>query len=207
MPNKKIEIFSDLDGTFYSIDNLMTSQIDQSVETFLLSHSSMKKAELKNLESRYPNVLDALNILDISKEKFYKNIYSNLQYEKCILPDFNLIDVLKNSDFHITIVSLSPKKHIEKILGNMQLLPFIRDIYSLEYENNTSKELIYNRIIVKNKLSAKDVWIVGDNYKIDIAPAFKLGCKMALINKQPSRNIQTFQTLADFLLFAKGNLI
>ena len=79
MHNGKIEIISDLDGTFYPIDNLLTSQIDQSVETFLLSHASINKEELRELEKSHPNVLDALGILNISLEKFYKKVYSLLE--------------------------------------------------------------------------------------------------------------------------------
>ncbi len=207
MHNGKIEIISDLDGTFYPIDNLLTSQIDQSVETFLLSHASINKEELRELEKSHPNVLDALGILNISREKFYKKVYSHLEYENCINKNPDLIYVLKNSNFNITIVSLSPRKHIERILEIMQLSPFIKDICSLEHEQNTCKENVYSKIIKKMGLPAKDIWVVGDNYEIDIVPAVKLGCQTALIKKYSIAGIPAFATIVDFLDRKKGNLL
>lgn len=204
---RKIEIIADLDGTIYPIHNLLTSQIDEGVERFLQTHSSIGKEGLEKLEKSHPNVLDALRILNISREEFYNNVYSQLKYEECIKKDPQLINILKHSDFNLTIVSLSPRKHITKILELMQLLPFVTDIYSLENEENTDKANVYSKIINKTGLSAKEFWVVGDNYEIDIAPAAKLGCKTAFITEDKAATPQTFTSIIDFLDHQKGKLL
>lgn len=200
---KRIEIISDLDGTVYSTDNPLTSYIDENVEKFLLANSKIDKSKLDELEKKYPNVLDALKILGISRDLFYSSIYDQLEYYQYINEDPVLREILEDSIFSISIVSLSPLTHIEKIIDRMKIKPFIRNIYSLEKENYNNKEIIYQKIIKELNVSAQDVWVVGDNYDIDIVPAINLGCKPALIKKYSVNGVKSFTNLVAFLSYLR----
>lgn len=70
-----------------------------------------------------------------------------------------------------------------------------------------AKKMFIAKLLKKTGLPAKDIWVVGDNYEIDIVPAVKLGCQTALIKKYSIAGIPAFATIVDFLDRKKGNLL
>lgn len=195
---KKTTIISDLDGTLYSRNNGLTSQIDSLADSFLSSSTGMSGEQLTQLEKLYPNILDALKVLQIPKSTYYNNVHSRLDYS-VLKPDVGMNQLLSSMGLRLFVVSLSPAEHIKKVLSLLDIEHLVDATFSMSKEISSNKGNCYNNILKHYKLSSKEVCVVGDNYHLDIEPAKHLNLTTALISTTNHPGTNTFINFSEFL--------
>lgn len=195
---KRINIISDLDGTLYPKTCSLTKQIDILANNFLIKHSGLSTDEIEKLEIKYPNILDALDHLNLSRDLYYKNVHGKLLYDD-LLPANEIKELLSKSEIQLFIVSLAPKFHIDKVLSILGLSEFIKKSFSIPSELFSKKGICYKNIIDEYDLSVNNTWVTGDNYLLDIEPALFIKLKTALISENKIKNVKTFPNFLTFL--------
>ena len=59
---------------------------------------------------------------------------------------------------------------------------YFEDILANRFEgDNDSKEILYKEILEKEKISPNEMLVIGDDYEVDILPAFEIGAYGVLI--------------------------
>lgn len=195
---KKTTIISDLDGTLYPKSNGLTCQIDNLADSFLSSATGMSKNELIRLEKIYPNILDALKVLQIPKKTYYTNVHNKLDYS-VLKPNTEMNNLLASMKLNLFVVSLSPAEHIKRVLSLLQLENLVTGAFSISQEISSNKGNCYKNILQKYNLSEDTVCVVGDNYLLDIEPAKRLNLSTALISSTRYEGTDTFADFPDFL--------
>lgn len=195
---KRINIISDLDGTLYPKTCSLTKQIDVLANNFLIKYSGLSIDEIEKLEIKYPNILDALDYLNLSRDLYYKNVHGKLLYND-LLPDNRIKDLLSELEVQLFIVSLAPKFHIDKVLSILGLSELIKQSFPIPSEPFSNKGMCYKNIVDKYNLSVDSTWVIGDNYLLDIEPALFIKFKTALISERKIENIKIFPNFLTFL--------
>lgn len=195
---KKTTIISDLDGTLYPKSNGLTRQIDNLADSFLSSATGMSKNQLIRLEEIYPNILDALKVLQIPKKTYYTNVHNKLDYS-VLKPNTEMNDLLASMKLNLFVVSLSPAEHIKRVLSLLQLENLVTGAFSISQEISSNKGNCYKNILQKYNLSEDTVCVVGDNYLLDIEPAKRLNLSTALISSTRYEGTDSFADFPDFL--------
>lgn len=181
---KKTVIF-DLDGTLYSGEHSFLKFLDLKTEKFLIKECPFLTTDkIYEMEQMVPSIIEAIDLLKISREKYYNEIFSNINYESFFTRDKKLIQAFeREEEFQENfIVSLAGYKQIEEITRILGIDKYFRDFYSLEKTKINSKKDFYLQIINKYKADLKKTCVVGDNYKVDLLPAIELGLKVIYIN-------------------------
>ena len=195
---KKTTIISDLDGTLYPKSNGLTRQIDNLADSFLSSATGMSKNQLSRLEEIYPNILDALKVLQIPKKTYYTNVHNKLDYS-VLKPNTEMNNLLASMKLNLFVVSLSPAEHIKRVLSLLQLENLVTGAFSISQEISSNKGNCYKNILQKYNLSEDTVCVVGDNYLLDIEPAKRLNLSTALISSTRYEGTDSFADFPDFL--------
>lgn len=195
---KKTTIISDLDGTLYPKSNGLTRQIDNLADSFLSSVTGMSKNQLIRLEEIYPNILDALKVLQIPKKTYYTNVHNKLDYS-VLKPNTEMNNLLASMKLNLFVVSLSPAEHIKRVLSLLQLENLVTGAFSISQEISSNKGNCYKNILQKYNLSEDTVCVVGDNYLLDIEPAKRLNLSTALISSTRYEGTDSFADFPDFL--------
>jgi len=195
---KKTTIISDLDGTLYPKSNGLTRQIDNLADSFLSSATGMSKNQLIRLEEIYPNILDALKVLQIPKKTYYTNVHNKLDYS-VLKPNTEMNNLLASMKLNLFVVSLSPAEHIKRVLSLLQLENLVTGAFSISQEISSNKGNCYKNILQKYNLSEDTVCVVGDNYLLDIEPAKRLNLSTALISSTRYEGTDSFADFPDFL--------
>ena len=195
---KKTTIISDLDGTLYPKSNGLTRQIDNLADSFLSSATGMSKNQLIRLEEIYPNILDALKVLQIPKKTYYTNVHNKLDYS-VLRPNTEMNNLLASMKLNLFVVSLSPAEHIKRVLSLLQLENLVTGAFSIVQEHTSNKGSCYKKIINQYKLSEDEVCVVGDNYLLDIEPAKRLNLSAALISHPTHIYTPSFTDFHQFL--------
>ncbi len=195
---KKTTIISDLDGTLYPKSNGLTRQIDNLADSFLSSATGMSKNQLIRLEEIYPNILDALKVLQIPKKTYYTNVHNKLDYS-VLRPNTEMNNLLASMKLNLFVVSLSPAEHIKRVLSLLQLENLVTGAFSISQEISSNKGNCYKNILQKYNLSEDTVCVVGDNYLLDIEPAKRLNLSTALISSTRYEGTDSFADFPDFL--------
>ena len=195
---KKTTIISDLDGTLYPKSNGLTRQIDNLADSFLSSATGMSKNQLIRLEEIYPNILDALKVLQIPKKTYYANVHNKLDYS-VLKPNTEMNNLLASMKLNLFVVSLSPAEHIKRVLSLLQLENLVTGAFSISQEISSNKGNCYKNILQKYNLSEDTVCVVGDNYLLDIEPAKRLNLSTALISSTRYEGTDSFADFPDFL--------
>lgn len=176
----KLIIF-DLDGTLYNESNAISEIIDDKIKSYIMKEKKLSEADYNDLEKKIPDLLDAIKKLKINKRHFYNEVYKNIKYEHYFDENKKLRELLISISGKKIICTNSCNYHVMQILSNLKIKDLFDEIYTTEeYENKTE---IYNIILKKYKLLAEDVYVVGDNYKVDILPAKRIGFKTIFINE------------------------
>lgn len=195
---KKTTIISDLDGTLYSRNNGLTSQIDRLADSFLSSMTGMSKDQLTQLEKLYPNILDALKVLQIPKSIYYNNVHGRLDYS-VLKPDIEMNQLLSSMGLRLFVVSFSPVEHIKKVLTLLDIEHLVDAAFSMSKEASSNKGSCYKNILKQFKLSSDEVSVVGDNYHLDLEPAMHLNLSTALISSSFHPDTSSFVNFTEFL--------
>ncbi|WP_433661102.1 HAD family hydrolase [Nocardia sp. CA-128927] len=176
----------DLDGTFYPRSNPLTARIDALVAGLFDDYVARHQGGLRELERKFPCVLDGLVEANIERDRFYRTVYDRISYDDCLYPDPALraaFEVLRIPKF---IVSLSPVRHIRRVLQYLAIGDLFDSIVSLEELSINSKGPVYGDIIRAGNMPAQSVVVAGDNYEVDLAPALHLGCRVVQIGDATS---------------------
>ncbi len=189
--NKNIVIF-DLDGTLYPRNNIFFHFLEIKTQKYMMSECpNLTLEEFEEMEKNIPSVIEAINFLGISREKFYRKVYSDIDYNNFFEKDNRLIqcfekNLSKQENF---IVTMSGYKEIENITSILGIDKFITKAYSPEGTNVKSKKELYKSIINEYKKNEQQqVFVIGDGYAIDIVPAIELGIKTIYISADNEKN-------------------
>lgn len=178
---QEIYIF-DLDGTLYEKSNPITEIIDKNIEKYIMQHAHITSNEYYALEIQIPDLLAALKILEIDKNDFYSNIYKNIVYGQYIHPDIKLKEMLNELNGQKIICTNSSKEHTINILKSLNIQNSFHEIYSNEDFN--CKKDIYTMVIDKYKILPSNVFVIGDDYDVDLKPAELLNCNVIHVNEK-----------------------
>ena len=179
-------VIFDLDGTLYSRKNDFFHFLELKTQNYMMSECpGLTLEKFNEMEKNIPSVIDAIDFLKIPREKFYKDVYSDINYKSFFKRDNMLIEKFeeklgKQENF---IVTMSGYKEIEDITEVLGINKFITKSYSPEGTNAKSKKDFYIEIINKYKKDKQQVYVIGDGYSIDILPAIELGLKTIYISQ------------------------
>ena len=179
----------DLDGTLYDSNNSISKVIDSKIKNYIMKEKNFSEIEYSNLEKGVPDLLKALEILKINKNDFYHYVYKDLDYSKYIKKNMHLKTLLSSLEGKKIICTNSCKYHAKSVLTNMGITELFDEIYCTDaYENKTK---IYELILKKYGLLSTEIYVIGDNYEVDIQPAAKIGFKTIYVNKNSKiKNIE-----------------
>jgi hypothetical protein len=169
---RKLIIF-DLDGTLYSNNSILFSNIDKYTEKFLKDYFY---GDIVELEKNNPNILSVIKKLGISRERYGKKVFTKLDYQM-LIADKKLSNLLDNIDSYKCIVSLAPISHIEEVLDKLGIsnsFDLNLSIYDLGIENKKDAYLFLLDMfsVVPNRAVC-----VGDSFSNDLIPAKELKIK------------------------------
>lgn len=190
----KVCVF-DLDGTLYNVENKITKVIDEKIKNFLLEETKMSETEFKILEKNKPDIIEALEYLKLSKKKYYKFVYDNIDYNKYFLKDLKLLNSLKSLKCKKIVCSNSPKKHIKKVLQLIGIKRQFNKVYSMQEVIN--KKECYKKILKRYNITNKEMIVIGNDYNVDIKPANELKIKTILIDKKEMNCIEAIKKIKD----------
>lgn len=175
---KQLFIF-DLDGTLYDECNPISKIIDERIKNYIKQERNLTENEYKNLEKNIPDLLTALSKLKIDKNKFYEEVYKNINYNEYFDKNEKLKNELSKLNGKKIICSNSCEYHVNEILKTLGIAKLFDNIYCTDKHKN--KFEIYKKIVEKYKLSPEQIYVIGDNYMVDIEPAYSLGFKTLYI--------------------------
>lgn len=185
---KPLFIF-DLDGTLYNVDNKITKLIDKRIEKFIKKEKKFSDLEFEEFEKKVPDLLEALKILKINKDTFYKEVYKNINYKKYFNENGKLKNEIKLLNGKKIVCSNSCEKHVKGVLKSLNILDNIDEIYCTD--KFTSKLEIYQYLLKKYNLPVNKIYVIGNDYSVDIKPARTLGLNTIYIkNNSQVNNIE-----------------
>ena len=185
----------DFDETFYKSDNMRALYLDYIRRTFkMLCEFDDEKIERIMQERGYtleskvaPSFSQICTEYGVS-EKDYHNyrIVNNFEidYANAKVVDIKILKQFKKK-YKIYIVSNEIDRLLYKKMERLKIPSEMFDgIYCtpIDAMKTKSKDKPYLEILKKNKLSPKNLLVVGDRYKVDIEPALNLGANGILVN-------------------------
>jgi FMN phosphatase YigB (HAD superfamily) len=194
MNNSKAIIF-DLDGTLIPINDKLVEQVRLSLANTISREFNigLEKA-LIELEKIIEDTFEddpylkyrkaALQFMSPKEatEGFYKLKEDPPEFDEKI---YQTIKKLKENNFIITVVSNSSKKRIEQRLRDLKIFDFVDFLASsrdfLSGKNQFPKFEVFQNILQKFNLEPKNVYVIGDSYNLDLAPANLLGLNTILV--------------------------
>lgn len=186
----KNTIIFDLDGTLYPRNNKFFSFLEIKTQNYMMKMKpNLTLEKFEKMEKSIPNLLDALRYLELDKNKFYKDVYEDINYEDFFKEDKKLKNMLENINTINLIVTMSANRQVEEISRLLGIDKYIERGYSPEQLDINSKEEIYIKILKEYCISPKNCFVIGDDYEIDIEPAIRLGINNIYItNKQDTKD-------------------
>ena len=185
---KQIIIF-DLDGTLYSKDNAFFKFLEIKTQKYMMRMTpNLTNKQFKKMEEKIPNLLQALEYLKLDKNKFYEDVYGDIEYETFFKEDKKLKNILSGMNTTNFIVTMSGNKEINAISKLLGIEKYIEKGYSPELLDISSKGEIYEKILVEYDINPKDCFVIGDDFKIDIEPAIAIGMNTVYISNKKDKN-------------------
>ena len=79
----KNTIIFDLDGTLYPRNNKFFSFLEIKTQNYMMKMKpNLTLEKFEKMEKNIPNLLDALKYLKLDKNKFYRDVYEDINYKK-----------------------------------------------------------------------------------------------------------------------------
>lgn len=175
-------IIFDLDGTLYCKDNLLIKTIDNRIKDFIINNTN-ELFDIIKFEKMYPNIVKALDILNIDRKIFCESIYSSIDYNAYLSKDIVLKKFLNSLQCKKVVVSLSPRYHIKSVLYALGVKNQFIEKYSIYDYDMSDKQDLYSKIIDEYSLDKDSVLVIGDSYENDIIPAIRLGTDYKYITR------------------------
>jgi FMN phosphatase YigB (HAD superfamily) len=199
---EKIVLILDFDGTFYSGDqafSLLKQFIDQQRRCFL---PSLSDEEYNRIVVENPEWLDLISTSEIAEYLYF--LKSKYPHYKISLKEFNdwsrknlepiVIDYSYVVDgeamrelceqYHVYVVSNSSLNHIKHYMKEISVNPsWFKGVVSNQFvAKDQTKEHYYKRIMQKENVLAKNVYVFGDSEQNDLKPAQNLSMNTIYIN-------------------------
>ena len=146
----------------------------------------LPKQELEDVIKKQ-ELFEDLNIIETIKKYNLKHTdwleYRNNNLRKFDITNATKIDnnVLKQfaEKYKLYIVTHNQKIDVLRVAKALDIdLSCIQDIVSNSFEEGLfSKKYLYQDIIKKENVKPQEVYVIGDDYKHDILPAFEIGAR------------------------------
>lgn len=174
LANEKSVWLIDLDNTLYKQDAGLMEIIDQRIDYYFSykSRCSLREASIlrKKLFSNYQNTfIGALNEKIILQQELYEFMMfvHNFDFSNIIVPNHDLLRMLKVVKGKKYIFSNSIKLHIDNVLNSLNathLFDGVYDIVSFSYKFKPDS-YPFHLFIKQNKVEHKDIIFIDDTEK------------------------------------------
>ncbi|MFX0581048.1 haloacid dehalogenase-like hydrolase [Nocardia nepalensis] len=189
----------DLDGTVYPQDSALTDMIDTRTAAFFLERAGLDTPELTALEVERPSVLDALDHLGLSRFDWARAVYADLPYTEILRPDPRLRAALVRVQVPRVVVTLAPATYARGVLAALGITELVDDLHSVFDSADVVKDRVYAKLIASQG-EAANTFVIGDNPRLDLAPAAGYGCRCVLVGRtRRPQPYPTYITLMDAL--------
>lgn len=193
----------DFDGTVYDANNPISKEIDDRVKQFLLNRiKHTTECSLVELENKYPNILNVLDMYSLDRDIYKKEVYSNLSYNY-LIKNMELYDIFCRVTLKKIVISLAPLKHIckgLKSLGIYDCIDSVVSIYEIKEENEKYNQII--KICNEENMDFNQVVVIGDSWENDLREAFEHGievCKIGYDELLAKKGIKCYANIFDCL--------
>lgn len=193
----KIVLILDFDGTFYSGDQAFSKLkafVDSERRNFLpkLTDKEYDRIVLENPEwLSFVNTAEIATYLYYLQDKYpeYKisvkdfNTWAQNNLEPIIIDHSKIVDSnemrILCENYPVYVVSNSSLNHIKHYMREISINPsWFKGIISNQFTlKDKTKKHYYKKIMEKEKVSPKDVYVFGDSEQNDLSPARNLHMK------------------------------
>jgi len=194
----------DLDGTLYQRSNMLYREMSSLIRQWFINQLEVKECDadifFNKLKILYPSALQAVKEFNLNVHSFHECTFDKLKPELYLHEDKNLIHVLSSLSGKKFLVTLSSKKHSEKVMKILGVKKFFSEIYIPDVNWYTYRKIdVYDMICKKYNLLPNEICVIGDDYTVDLEDACGKGYMCVLINNVCNKEIKSIQNINSLL--------
>lgn len=173
-------IIFDLDGTLYPRTSSLYQSMSASIRRWFQNQLRMNDSDFGNyfeqMKLAYPSPLEAIQVLGFSVDSFHSEVFGGLHPKQHLAPDQKLRLMLNSLPVEKFIVTLASHEHVVNVLKALDVESCFSDIIVPGSGwDTTSKFGAYEVVRKQGGWKTEDVYIVGDDIRIDLMEACAAG--------------------------------